>query len=102
MPLRGTTEWMHARHQKRVINRDQGGDGTVTSSGTHYVICAWSDCDKDGYENFKVRVKTHSDGAEERYMNYVFCSERCKQYWLNDVRPGGGRNLPPGYRRTIL
>jgi hypothetical protein len=86
MPIRGTTQWQHARVQKRIINRDEGGDGRVTTSGTHYVICSWLDCDNDAFELFKVRVATHADGAEERWMNYTFCSERCKEHWLDDWR----------------
>jgi hypothetical protein len=84
MPLRGTTAWQHAKVMKKVINRDEGGWGTVTSSGTHYVICAFGTCDKDATEIFKIRVKTHNDGYEERWMNYVFCSEKCKQAWLDE------------------
>lgn len=87
MPTRGTSRWQHAINEKRVINRDEGGWGSVTSSGTHYVICAWSDCDNDATELYKIRVATHEEtypGAEERFMNYVFCSERHKQYWLDD------------------
>jgi hypothetical protein len=81
MPVRGTT---HARIQKRVINRDEGGDGRVTSSGTHYVLCAFGPCDKDGYELYKVRVNDAAPTAAPRYMNFVFCSEKCKQHWLDD------------------
>jgi hypothetical protein len=87
MPVRGTTAWQHAKIQKKIINRDEGGDGRVTSSGTHYVICAWSYCENDATEIFKVRVATHEEkypGAEERFMNYAFCSERCKQHWLDE------------------
>lgn len=85
MPVRGSSRWQHARNEKRVINRDEGGWGTVTSSGTHYVICSWSDCDNDGLELYKVRVATHNEGYEERYMHYVFCSEKCKQHWIDDT-----------------
>jgi hypothetical protein len=89
--VRGTTRWQHARVEKRIINRDEGGNGTTTSSGTHYVMCAWLDCSNDGLSLYNIRVKTHADGYEntnqgldQRYMNYAFCSERCKQHWLDD------------------
>jgi hypothetical protein len=85
MSVRGTTRWQHARIEKRVINRDEGGNGTVTSSGTHYVICAFGQCDNDGYELYKVRINTAENGWEPRYMNYVFCSEKCKQAWLDEL-----------------
>ena len=84
--VRGSSGWRHARNQRKVINRDEGGWGTVTSSGTHYVICAWSDCMNDATELYKVRAKTHTESYEERIMNYVFCSERCKQHWLDDLQ----------------
>lgn len=86
MPVRGTTRWQHARVEKRIINRDEGGWGTVTSSGTHYTLCAWLDCDNDAFELYKVRVATHEEGYEERYMNYAFCSEKCKNHWLEEWR----------------
>lgn len=86
MPVRGSSQWQHARIEKRVINLDEGGNGTVTSSGTHYVICAWLDCDKDALATINVRAKTHAEGYEERHMNYAFCSERCKEHWLDDWR----------------
>lgn len=88
MPVRGTTRWQHARIEKLVINRDEGGDGRVTSSGTHYVLCAWLDCTNDAVSLYNVRVKTHNEGYEERYMNYSFCSDRCKEHWIDDWRRG--------------
>jgi hypothetical protein len=86
MPVRGTSAWQHARVQKLIINRDEGGWGNVTSSGTHYLICAWLDCTNNALELYKVRVATHEAGYEERYMNYAFCSEKCKNHWLDDNR----------------
>jgi hypothetical protein len=85
MPVRGSTAWQHARVDKRVINRDEGGDGRVTWSGTHYVICAWNTCENDGLENYKIRQNTAADGREPRYVNFVFCSERCKNHWLDEL-----------------
>ena len=93
MPVRGTSAWRHAIIQRKIINHDRGGT---------YVMCAWDDCENDGFQNFSVREHTHAEGYEERYMNYVFCSERHKQYWLNSIRPGMNNNLPPGYKRSIL
>lgn len=93
MPVRDTTAWRHAITEKKVINHDRGG--------TH-VMCAWDTCEKDSFENNKVRVNTAADGAEPRYMNYTFCSERHKQYWLANIRPGSNNNLPPGFKRSIL
>ena len=85
MPVRGTTAWQHAIHAKKIINRDEGGDGRVTSSGTHYVMCAWSYCENDATELYKVRVNQAKPGHEEKIMNYAFCSERCKHHWLEEL-----------------
>lgn len=86
MPVRGTTAWQHARIQKRIINLDEGGDGRVTSSGTHYVLCAYAPCDKDGYELYKTRENIAAAGNPPDYRNYVFCSEKCKQAWVDEFR----------------
>ena len=83
MSVRGTT---HARHEKRVINLDRGGT---------FVCCAWDECDNDGFEIDKVRTHEHAhsiacDSNLARHCNYVFCSERHKQYWLNCTGEGQG------------
>lgn len=65
-------------------------------------MCAWDTCEKDSFENNKVRVNTASPGYAPRYMNYTFCSERHRQYWLANVRPGSNNNLPPGFKQSIL
>lgn len=78
MPVRGTS---HARIMKRVINLDEGGDGRITSSGTHYVMCAYGPCDNDGLELYKSRENTARPLYPPIYVNYVFCSEKCKNAW---------------------
>lgn len=93
MTVRGTTAHNHAIIAKKVINHDSG-------TGRH-IICSWDTCENDGFELYKVRVNTAADGYEARYMHYVFCCERHKQYWLNNCRPGNNNNLPPGYRLSI-
>lgn len=109
MPVRDSTEWRHAILQKKVINLDGGGWGDHG-----HVLCAWDTCTNEGYESFKVRVRTHEEGQPEyvkvndvwmpnwRYMNYVFCMERHKRYWLEAIKPGRSGMLPPGYRLSIL
>jgi hypothetical protein len=93
MPVRGTTEWRHARVGKKIINHDSG-DGRK-------VICAWDTCERPGLSIYEVRVHQHADAyknTDERYMHYPFCSENHKQYWLASLIPGNNNNLPPGYR----
>ncbi len=104
MAVRGTT---YARHQKKVVNLDRGG----------FVCCAWDECDSDGFEVFKIRSHEHAhsvpcDSDIAKHINYVFCSERHKQYWLNATgdmaKESAARNqgrqygmLPEGMRNTL-
>lgn len=62
-----------------------------------WILCAWDICDKEGVEMYKVRV---GDGVDEytgepKYIQYVFCSERHKMYWVNSHVKFG--KLPAGY-----
>jgi hypothetical protein len=93
MPVRDSTEWRHAILDKKVINLDRGG--------TH-VMCSWDTCENDSFETYKVRVNQAARGYSPRYMNYTFCCETHKQYWINNVRPGSNNNLPPGVNRRYL
>jgi hypothetical protein len=95
MPVRGTSEQLHAIIQRKAINLDHG----VNGGPTKYIMCAWDDCEKDGFELYKCRVNTGAAGRGKRYITYVFCSERHKQYWVNSTR-GYGR-LPAGYRLAV-
>lgn len=93
MTVRDTTAYRHAIIQRKVINHDSGTG--------RYIICSWDTCENDGFELYKVRVNTANPGYEERFMHYVFCSERHKQYWLANIRPGSNNNLPPGLRHSL-
>lgn len=77
MPVRGTTEWRHAIIQKKVINLDHGGNKKV--------MCAWSYCENDGYEMYKVVTNDGAPGQQTKTITYVFCSERCKGHWLDEL-----------------
>lgn len=91
MPVRGTTAWKHAIHQRKVINHDRGGT---------YVMCAWDTCEKPGYEMFKCVEHDNANGYEPKRINYVFCSERHRQYFIHStVR---ANDLPAGYKRSII
>ena len=78
-------------HSKRVINLDAHGERAIT--------CAWDECDRAGYELHKVRVN-YGSAEVPAVTNYVFCSERHKQYFIHSHRRYG--NLPPGYRLSCL
>jgi hypothetical protein len=77
MPVRGTTEWRHAIIQKKVINLDHDGNRNI--------MCAWSYCEKDGYEMYKIRVRDSAPGESLKYINYVFCSQDCKEHWIDEL-----------------
>lgn len=99
MPVRETTQWRHAITQKKVINHDRGGT---------YVMCAWDTCERDGYEmhkavEFEGWETIWHDGHRvriPRYVTFVFCSDRHKQYFANSLRDLN--NLPAGYKRSIV
>jgi len=76
---------------KKVVNMDHAGD--------RFVMCAWDECEKDGYELYKVRVNYGTPGAPH-ILSYVFCCERHRQYWIHNHRSYG--NLPPGYRMSCI
>lgn len=91
MPVRGTTQWAHAIHSKKVINHDRGGT---------FVMCAWDTCERAGYQNNRVVTHEGTPG-NVKDITFVFCSDRHKQYWLHSIT-GDINNLPAGYRNTIL
>lgn len=75
----------HAIIQKKVINRDAWGDRKI--------VCAWDDCERDGFDLYKCRVNYGTPGYPQ-VVRYVFCSERHRQYWIHSHRSYG--NLPSG------
>jgi hypothetical protein len=91
MAVRGSTAWRHAILEKKVINHDRGGT---------YVLCAWDTCERPGLECNKVVENDAAPGRERREINYVFCSERHRQYFIHStVR---ANDLPSGYKRSIV
>ncbi len=81
----------HALIEKPVINLDHAGD--------RHVMCAWDDCEKDGYELHKVRIN-YGKADTPQIVNHVFCSDRHKQYFINSHRAYG--SLPPGHKRSYI
>jgi len=80
----------HAIIQKRVINLDH--------AGSKHVMCAWDDCENDGFEMYKLRIN-YGRAKTPHYVNVVFCSDRHKDYYIHAARNDAsyGR-LPPGCR----
>jgi hypothetical protein len=96
VPVRGTTAWRHARLERKVV-ATEGRGSPVT--GTK-VFCAWDDCDRDGFELYKVVVNYAKPGFRPYVTRYVFCSERHRLFFLNASRDFG--NLPAGTRHSLL
>jgi hypothetical protein len=92
MPVRDSSAWRHGIVQKKVHNMDSG-EGRA-------IVCAWDTCERVGYEMYKI-INHLGNERGERTMNYVFCSERHKQYWIAAIRPGNNNNLPPGMRNSM-
>jgi len=82
---------MSNRNEKVVINLDHAGD--------RHIMCAWDDCERDGYELYKA-VVNYGKADTPRLVSHVFCCERHKQYWINSVKSYG--RLPAGSRLCLL
>jgi hypothetical protein len=97
----------HAIVQKKAINMDFAANGGTVK----FVMCAWDDCEHDGYEMYKCVVETGNvqGGYESRPLTYIFCSERHRQYWIQSGRQAQRGYapeymhgmLPPGYRNAL-
>lgn len=74
---------------KKVLSRNTG----------LWILCAWEDCERQGYELFKARVRETAPGVvPEKWIQYVFCSERHKMLWVNSHVKHG--RMPAGYGGT--
>ena len=66
------------RVYKPVINMDSGD--------YRMIVCAWSDCERRGFENNKIIIHEHAkpipcSSSLARHIHYVFCSERHRNMW---------------------
>ena len=64
------------------------------------VWCAMNGEDRPGYEMHKTVFHEHArdiacDDPRAQHVNFVFCSERCRQYYLHSHISMG--DLPAGY-----
>lgn len=77
----------------------------VWSPGSQsWIKCCWFYCDKRGFELYKSVFHEHArhlpcDHPMSSHVNFVFCSEKCRQYYLHSHIDMG--NLPPGFK-TVL
>lgn len=78
---------------------------TKVMKGVHqngiWIICAWDDCDAQGYELHKIVIHEHvgspCDDPYSEHINFLFCSERHKMYHVNSHKNYG--KLPAGYNK---
>jgi len=68
------------------------------------VWCAMNGEDNPGYEMHKTVMHDHArdipcDDPRSQHVNFVFCSERHRQYFLHSHKDLG--QLPPGYGSTL-
>jgi hypothetical protein len=109
-----STFQQHARIERKMINLDRADPGPM--------MCAWSDCDRDGVSLYRARTCEHSPryscgqtdqgiGGGRHYW-HVFCTDRHLQYHVASTGPRAAgtaeRNqgriygmLPPGYRHAL-
>lgn len=76
----------------------------LSSSTGEWIVCCWFECQKPGYELYKAVFHEHAKELachhpQSQHVNFVFCSERCRQYYLHSHVSMG--NLPPGYQKSI-
>lgn len=94
-----TTFQQHAIIQRKAINLDKLDPAAV--------VCAWDDCEKHGYEMYKIVMR---EGI--RTTTFLFCTEGHRQYWANatgrNALDSADRNQGriygmqrPGYRRSL-
>lgn len=76
----------------------------LSASSGNWIPCCWFECEKPGYELYKTVFHEHAknlacDHPMSQHVNFVFCSERCRQYYLNSHIAMG--QLPAGYKKVI-
>ena len=69
-----------------------------------WIRCTWFECERDGFELYKTIFHEHArsvpcDAPLAEHVNFVFCSERHRQYFLNSHKSMG--NLPKGYAKSL-
>jgi hypothetical protein len=79
---------------RKVLSRGTGG----------WIKCCWFECEKPGYELYKSVFHEHArylpcDHPMAEHVNFVFCSERCRQYYLYSHIDMG--NLPAGFKTSL-
>lgn len=73
-------------HRKRVLSHDTG----------RWILCAWDDCERQGYENHKVQINEAKPGFPPKIIKFVFCSDGHRQYFIDENPAVRGRGDTAG------
>jgi hypothetical protein len=84
----------HARVTKPVLSLD----------GHRWLTCCWFPCERQSYDLHKAVVHDHARGLScdhelSKHVQYTFCSDRCKMYWVNSHHALG--DLPHGDKLRV-
>jgi hypothetical protein len=76
----------------------------LSFSSGQWITCAWADCGRPAYELYKAVFHEHArelpcDSPRSEHINFIFCTERHKQYFANSHVNFG--QLPAGYAKSI-
>lgn len=76
----------------------------LSRSTDTWITCAWFGCEKVAYDLYKAVFHEHApelpcSAPLSSHVNFIFCTERHKQYWRNSHKVFG--QLPAGYRKSI-
>ena len=91
----------HAKLERKAVNLDNGG---------RPLPCCWDECDRDGTVLYKhtsclhdprlgcrhADMATLATAGRTAHLEYVFCSQRHRNYWVNAT----GRNAQESIART--
>jgi hypothetical protein len=76
---------------------------SATTGG--WIQCCWFECQKHGTTLHKTVLHEHMktmrcDDPLSQHVNFIFCSEKHKQFFLHSHRDMG--KLPPGFKKTVI
>lgn len=76
----------------------------LSSNSLSWIKCCWMHCDKRGVTLHMSVFHEHArslpcDHPLSEHVKFIFCSEKCKQYYLYSHKDMG--NLPPGFKSSL-
>ncbi len=55
------------------------------------LLCCWNDCDRDGYDNYKLVVPHDSPQRPGDTLTYIFCGPMHRNYYVSAAIPAEHR-----------